>query len=88
MRDLVKVLLAVVLLAAATARAAEIEVRSAALHLANEGLVLDAEFVITSYSIHYTKLYEVITRVLSLRSKLPKWWAPPAVKNVSAGLAE
>jgi len=44
MRDLVKVLLAVVLLAAATARAAEIEVRSAALHLANEGLVLDAEF--------------------------------------------
>jgi len=44
MRDLVKVLLAVVLLASVTARAAEIEVRSAALHLANEGLVLDAEF--------------------------------------------
>jgi len=44
MRDLIKVLLAAVLLAAATAKAAEIEVRSAALHLANEGLVLDAEF--------------------------------------------
>ena len=42
--DLAKVLLAAIFLLAATAQAAEIELRAAELHLANEGLVLDAEF--------------------------------------------
>jgi hypothetical protein len=42
--DLAKVLLAAIVLLTATAQAAEIELRAAELHLANEGLVLDAEF--------------------------------------------
>jgi len=42
--DLAKVLLAAIFFLAATAQAAEIELRAAELHLANEGLVLDAEF--------------------------------------------
>jgi hypothetical protein len=42
--DLARVLLAAICIVSGTAQAAEIDVREAALHLAKEGLVLDAEF--------------------------------------------
>lgn len=42
--DLARVLLAAMCFLAAAAQAAEIDLRAAALHLANDGLVLDAEF--------------------------------------------